>query len=227
MVMDTKQRQNISGANNPGMVQAASDTAIMAKMQASADALRGKPNLTTIGFLLVMLIIGYEWFMSGLVKVVRGDFPAGLADELLAKSEGVPAWYGSLMQSAFIPNAVVFGYVIEIAGILAGVALIAGALIWLFAWDRVSDGVRKAVLIFIAVAAIGATFLAINLHLANGAPHPWLIPGDSFDEGIDLDSVLPAMQIVIAAVSIILYTRLRKHRYDAVDSRQMLKEDEP
>ena len=60
------------------------------------DTLRGKPGLTTLGFLFVVMIIGYEWFMSGLVKVVRGDFPSGLAEELLAKSEGVPAWYGPL-----------------------------------------------------------------------------------------------------------------------------------
>jgi hypothetical protein len=55
-------------------------------------------------------------------------------------------------------------------------------------------------------------FLAINLHLANGGSHPWLLPGDAFDEGIDLDSVLPALQIVIATVSIILFRRLRRTR---------------
>jgi hypothetical protein len=83
-------------------------------------------------------------------------------------------------------------------------------LIWLLAWDRVSDRVRSAVLFFTALAAIGATFLALNLHLANGATHPWLLPGDAFDEGIDLDSVLLAIQVVIAAVNIILLRRLRR-----------------
>jgi len=80
----------------------------------------------------------------------------------------------------------------------------------------VSDRVRTAVLIFTAVAAIGATFLAINLHLANGAAHPWLIPGDAFDDGIDLDSVLLAIQIVIAVLSIIFLQRLRRERADGV-----------
>ena len=69
---------------------------------------------------------------------------------------------------------------------------------------------RRAVLLSTAAAAIGGAFLAINLHLANGASHPWLIPGDAFDEGIDLDSVLPAIQIVIATVSIILFRRFRR-----------------
>jgi hypothetical protein len=163
-----------------------------------------------IGLLLVEMIIGYEWFISGLVKFVRGDFPAGLANELLKKSAGTSEWYGGFLKGAAMPFAEPFGYAIETSELLAGVALIAGPLIWLFAWDRVPDGIRRAVLLSTATAAIGAALLAINLHLANGASHPWLIPGDAFDEGIDLDSVLVAIQIVIATVSIVLFGRLRR-----------------
>lgn len=179
------------------------------------DALRGAPTVSMIGFLIITIVIGYEWFMSGLVKFVRGDFPAGLADELVEKAEGAPAWYTGLMDSFIIPVAEPFGYFLETSEILAGVALIAGPLIWLFAWDRVSHRLRLAVLLSMAVAAIGATFLAINLHLANGASHPWLIPGDAFDEGIDLDSVLPAIQIVIAAVSLVLFRRYRRGEHQS------------
>lgn len=173
-------------------------------------ALRAAPGPSMIGLLAVEIVIGYEWFISGLVKIVRGGFPAGLAGELQEKSEGVAAWYGSFVTSVVIPNGVPFGYAIEISELLAGVALIGGPLLWLFAWERVSDRVRWAVLLSTAVAAIGGAFLAINLHLANGASHPWLFPGDAFDEGIDLDSVLPAIQIVIATVSIVLLRRLRR-----------------
>lgn len=179
---------------------------------ARPDTLRGKPSVGMTGLLVVNLVVGYEWFMSGLVKFVRGGFPTGLAAELLEKSEGAPGWYRSLMMSAFIPNAQRFGYVIETAELLAGLTLILGALIWLFAWERVSDRVRATVHIAIATAAIGATFLVINLHLANGASHPWLIPGSGFDEGIDLDSLLPAFQIVIATVCFIDLKRLRQTR---------------
>ena len=51
-------------------------------------ALSGKPSLSMTGFLVVEMIIGYEWFVSGLVKIMRGGFPAGLANELLEKSAG-------------------------------------------------------------------------------------------------------------------------------------------
>lgn len=179
------------------------------------DTLRGKPDAGMAGLLLVTMVIGYEWFISGLVKFVRGGFPAGLAEELLEKSEGTAAWYRGFLESTVIPNAELFGYAIETSELLAGIVLLAGPLLWLFAWDRVSDRVRSAVLALIALATIGGTFLAINLHLANGAAHPWLIPGDAFDEGIDLDSVLPAIQVVIATVCIILLGRLRRNRAPA------------
>ena len=171
--------------------------------------LRGKPSLFNLGLLIVEMIIGYEWFVSGLVKFVRGDFPAGLAKELLKKMPDMVPWYVGFLKSAIIPNAQFFGYAIEAAELLAGIALIAGPLVWLFAWDRISDRARYAVLFFTAAAAVGGAFLAINLHIANGGHHPWLIPESSFDEGIDLDSVLPAIQIVFAAVSFIEFRRLR------------------
>lgn len=173
-----------------------------------ATTLRGKPGVGTAGLLSVTMVIGYEWFISGLVKFVRGDFPTGLAGELAEKSEGTAAWYRGFLESAVIPNASLFGYAIELAELLAGVALIGGSLVWLLAWDRVSDRVRRTVLFVMAAAATGGALLAVNLHLANGAPHPWLIPGDAFDEGIDLDSVLPAIQLVIATVCVVVFRRL-------------------
>lgn len=175
-----------------------------------AVTLREAPRPSMVGLLVITMVIGYEWFISGLVKFVRGGFPAGLAGELTEKAEGTAAWYGRFVERAVIPNAVPLGYAIEISEVLAGVALIGGPLLWLFAWHRVSDRVRSAVLLAIAVAAIGGAFLAVNLHLANGASHPWFIPEDAFDEGIDLDSVLPAIQIVIATVCIVLLRRIRR-----------------
>lgn len=161
-----------------------------------------------IGLLAVEIVIGYEWLISGLDKFVQGSFPANLAEELVEKSQGTSAWYSAFLQSAVIPNARAFGYAVETSELLAGIALVAGPLLWLFGWERVSDRIRMFVLMSIAAAAIGGAFLAINLHFANGAAHPWLIPGAAFDEGIDLDIVLPAIQIVIATVSIILFRRL-------------------
>ena len=162
-----------------------------------------------IGLLVVQLLVGYEWFLSGLTKIVRGGFPGGLADDLTEKSEGAPGWYRSFLDGSVIPNASTFGYLIEIGELLVGLALIVAAIVWLARWERLSDGGRIAILAATVLASLGGIFMAINFHLANGAAHPWLIPKDGFDEGVDLDSLLPAVQLVLIGVSVAVWRSLR------------------
>ncbi len=170
-------------------------------------------RLPLVGLLLVQLLVGYEWFVSGLTKIVRGGFPSGLAKELTEKSQGAPGWYRSFVDGSIIPHASAFGYLIEIGELLVGVALIAAALVWLTRWERLSDAGRVGVLATTVVASLVAIFMAINFHLANGAPHPWLIPKSGFDEGVDLDSLLPAVQLVLLGVSVGFLRALRReHR---------------
>ncbi len=168
------------------------------------------PSLPMIGLLALEMIVGYEWLVSGLTKLVRGDFPSGLAGELSDKLPDLPAWYAGFLSSVVIPNAKSFAYVIELAELLAGVALIVGPLIWLCFWRRISGPLRRAILIGMIVAAIGGIFMAVNFHVANGGTHPWLLPSDSFDEGVDLDALLTAISVVIAAVNISFLKRLSR-----------------
>jgi hypothetical protein len=170
---------------------------------------RAASRLPLVGLLLIQLLIGYEWFVSGLTKILRGGFPSGLAKELTEKSQGAPAWYRSFLDGSIIPHASAFGYLIEIGELLVGVALIAAALVWLTRWERLPDAGRVGVLATTVIASLVAIFMAVNFHLANGAPHPWLIPKSGFDEGVDLDSLLPAMQLVLIAVSVALWRSLR------------------
>ncbi len=169
----------------------------------------GASRIPLMGLLLVQLFVGYEWFMSGLTKIVRGGFPGGLAKELSDKSTGAAHWYKSFLDGAIIPHATVFGYLIEIGELLVGAALIAAALVWLLRWQRLPQGGRLAVLATTVLASLGAIFMAVNFHLANGAPHPWLIPKDGFDESIDLDSLLPMVQLVLIGVSVAYWRSLR------------------
>ena len=50
----------------------------------------------------------------------------------------------------------------------------------------------------------------VNFHLANGSAHPWLIPGDGFDEGVDLDSLMPTVQLVLIVVSLSVWRATRR-----------------
>lgn len=167
-----------------------------------------------IGLLVIQMLLGYEWFKSGITKVVRGGFPSGLADELREKSEGVPGWYSSFLDWGVIPHGDAWGYLIEIGELLIGIGLIGAAVVWLARWDRLPDAGRAAVLIVTALAAVGAIVMNLGFHFANGSAHPWLIPADGFDEGVDLDSLMPAMELVLVGVTLRL---LRAQRRSARD----------
>ena len=158
-------------------------------------------RMPLIGLLLVQLFVGYEWFVSGLTKIARGGFPTGLADELRDKSPGTVGWYAHFLSNAVIPHAKIVGYLVEYGELLAGMVFIGAALVWLFTWQRTSARGRALALLLTAGAALATTVMAINFHLANGSPHPWLIPKSGFDEGIDLDSLLPMVQLVLFAVN--------------------------
>ena len=162
------------------------------------------------GLLAVQALLGYEWLMSGLTKIVRGGFSGGLAAELREKSEGAASWYTSFLDSAVIPNARLFGVLIIVGELVVGVALLAAALLWAFRWDRLGSGGRIAVLAATLTAALGGIVMNLNFHLANGSAHPWLIPGDGFDEGVDLDSFMPAVQLVLMIVSVVVWRAMRR-----------------
>jgi hypothetical protein len=65
-------------------------------------------------------------------------------------------------------------------------------------------------LLAVAASAIAGILMNVNFHLANGAPHPWLIPKSGFDEGVDLDSLMPFIQLVLAGVALRLWADLRR-----------------
>jgi hypothetical protein len=163
-----------------------------------------------LGLLTVEALVGYEWLMSGLTKIVRGGFPGGLADELREKSVGAAAWYSSFLDNAVIPNGGLFGVLIIAAELAVGGALIAVAALWAFRWEKLGATGRTVVLAVTAAAALGGILMNLNFHLANGSAHPWLIPSGGFDEGIDLDSLMPAVQLVLVVVSLSVWRATRR-----------------
>lgn len=167
-------------------------------------------RIPLLGLLAIQVLIGYEWLMSGLTKVVRGGFPSGLADELAEKSEGAASWYVSFLESVVIPNAAAFGVLIIVGELAVGAALVSTAALWAFRWDGLGSRGRTAVLAATAVSALGGVFLNVNFHLANGSAHPWLIPGEGFDEGVDLDSLMPGIQLALVAVAVGVWATQRR-----------------
>ena len=167
----------------------------------------GRPAL---GALLVMqIVLGYEWFSSGLTKVVHGDFPGGLGHELTEKSVHVSGWYSSFLHGAVIPHAEVFGYLIEVGELVTGLAFFGSALVGLV-WERLPRGARPVVLLTTAAAAFAGVVMNVNFHLANGSSLPWPVAADSFDEAVDLDNLMAALQLVLVAASAQALISLRR-----------------
>lgn len=146
------------------------------------------------GLLVIQILVGYEWLISGVTKLWRGGFATGLADELRDKSKGVASWYQGFLDAVVIPHAWAVGWFVLVAEILIGVALMVGAIVWLMWWSRLPAAARPLLVGVMTFAAIGAILLNVSFHLANGAPHPWLIPKAGFDEGVDLDSLMPLVE---------------------------------
>lgn len=80
--------------------------------------------------------MGYEWLLSGLTKLVRGDLPDGLGIQLTALAQESPGWYGAALEELVIPRAHAVGYVIELGELATGVALSTAALVSLVGWHR-------------------------------------------------------------------------------------------
>lgn len=172
-----------------------------------------------MGLLAVQAIIGYEWLVSGLAKIFGGFVPQ-FATELPDKSQAAPEWFKAILTAVVLPAPEFWAATIVIAETLLGVALIGAAALWAWRLDRLPRLAHILLVVLTAIASISATVLAITLHVLNGASHPWLLPGDPFDEGIDLDSLLPAVQLVIFFVSVALLRQMRKPSppHDLVDS---------
>lgn len=163
---------------------------------------RSAARLALLSVLAVQAAIGYEWTMSGLTKLVRGGFPAGLADELAEKSAGSPDWFRAVIDDVLIPNARTVGYLTEYGELVIGIVLLTGAALVAFASHRLAPTAIDVVLAAVAAAALAAILMNVTFHLANGSPHPWLVPEDGFDEGVDLDSLMPFVELVIVVFSV-------------------------
>jgi hypothetical protein len=161
--------------------------------------------------LVVQIIMGYEWMVSGITKVASGTFVSGLADNLRTNADSAPGFYRSLIHSTLIPNAGTLAVLIEIGELAVGVMFIAAAIVWLTRWPRLSTTARMA-LLGTLLAALGASFMALNFHLARGGNHPWLIPADGMDETIDVDTVLVLMQTALFAFAGYLLLKIRREQ---------------
>ncbi|MCG3260921.1 MAG: DoxX family membrane protein, partial [Candidatus Heimdallarchaeota archaeon] len=82
---------------------------------------------SAIWLVFLRVIIGAEWFIAGIEKVIDSSFATGMAGTLGYFSTGAPTWMANWLTS-MIPSATVFGHLVAWGELLIGLGLIFGAL---------------------------------------------------------------------------------------------------
>jgi uncharacterized membrane protein YphA (DoxX/SURF4 family) len=179
-------------------------------------AFEGSARPLLVGLLAVQIFLGYEWFMSGLAKVIDDGFANGLASTLSDQTKDLSGPYKSFVDGVVIPNGQLFGNVVMAGELTLGIVLMTAAVLWVARWSQMSLTGRRVVLGLVVLGGVVAIFMNINFHLAGGANHPWLLAADPNGEGVDLDSLMPIIQTIISGVAFVFLRRLRSARPAAV-----------
>ena len=176
------------------------------------------PNIALAG---LQLLIGYEWLLAGGDKLLLGAFPAQLGGMLLTLVSGghLVGFFAAILQGLVAPNAVLFGYLIELSETLAGLGLIAAGLVALLRplAGRYLSGTSARMFVFgdqllarlAPIAAIGAGLLGVSYFFLDGLPAPWFVPSVAFGGSIDTGLFL-AVASVVLIVSQLMQRRSRR-----------------
>jgi len=164
------------------------------------------PNIALAG---LQLLLGYEWLLAGGDKLLLGAFPAQLSGMLLALVGGghLVGFFSAILQGLVAPNAVLFGYLIELGETLAGLGLMAAGLVTLFRplAGRYLRGTSATMFVFgdrllerlAPIAAIGAGLLGVSYFFLDGLPQPWFVPSVAFGGSIDTGLFLAVASVVL------------------------------
>lgn len=172
--------------------------------------------------MFMQLLVGWEWFISGATKIKNGDFPTGLAASIRMTDQDAAGWYKSVLNSVLIPNAKLFGVVIEATEVVIGVILVVAGLLWLLRWERLREPEREAMLAGTVICCLIGIVLNVNFFLLTGANLPIFLAKDSFGEGVGLDMVLPYLETIIAVVAIWTLVSLRREAARDVAARDAI-----
>ena len=173
-------------------------------------------NIALAGF---QLLIGYEWLLAGGDKILLGAFPAQLGGMLLTLVNGghLVGFFTAILQGLVAPNAVFFGYLIELGETFAGLGLMAAGLVTLLRplAEHYLSGMSARLFVFgdrlierlAPIAAIGAGLLGVSYFFLDGLPGPWFVPSIAFGGSIDTGLFLAAASMIL-----VLGQLMRRHQ---------------
>ena len=166
-------------------------------------------HIPNIAFAGLQLLLGYEWLLAGGDKLLLGAFPAQLGGMLLTLVGGghLVSFFTAILQGFVAPNALLFGYLIELGETLAGLGLMAAGLVALLrpVAGRYLSGTSATMFVFgdrllerlAPIAAIGAGLLGVSYFFLDGLPKPWFVPSVAFGGSIDTGLFLAVASVVL------------------------------
>ncbi|MBO0779462.1 MAG: hypothetical protein J2P37_11605 [Ktedonobacteraceae bacterium] len=162
----------------------------------TAQAVSHSSRLTAWGIATVEAIMGYEWLLSALNKLLNAryvaDFPRML--QQMASPENPNGWWDTFIHQQVLPSAPRWAILVEIGELGVALGFFAGALLW--ASGRFPDeGWTRWLNISIIVAIAAGVLMTVNYYLMAGHTLPWLNLADPFDEGLSLDGVLTGIGV--------------------------------
>ncbi len=154
-----------------------------------------KTRATIIVVALVQAVIGFEWLRAGWEKVDNANFIAGMGKTIgVFATQNPTSWYKDFLTGFAAPNATVLGWLVAYGELLAGIALLVAAALYILNIQQYP--VFGTVTGVVALAAlVGGAFMSINFWFAAG----WLSVST---DGLNLQMFLT--QIVLGGATIAL-----------------------
>ncbi len=173
-----------------------------------APALIARAQPAGVGLAIVEAVIGYEWLLSALNKMLSPIFRSGLAQQMTMALQGNPnAWWVALARRVALPHAQLCAVLVEVGELLVALGFFAGAVVWasgrfpVARWARFLNGGAIA-------ALLGGSLMTANYYLMAGETLPGLNPGNPFNEGLSIDGMLTLVAVGLLVVHVApLWTR--------------------
>jgi hypothetical protein len=170
----------------------------------------------------LQIIVGYEWLLAGGDKLLLRGFPAQLGKLLLTivDSGQLLGFFASILRELVLPNAVLFGYLIEWGETLAGLGLMIAGLLALLCplVERSLAGRNAAIFVsgfrlvegLASIAALGVGLLGLSYFFLDGLPKPWFVPSVAFGGSIDMGLFLAAVSVVLVVSQFVQQHQIRR-----------------
>lgn len=161
-----------------------------------------RPHVAALGLALVEALIGYDWLLSALNKLLSPTFRSGLAQQLTMAMRGNPnAWWVALMQRLVLPHAQLFAVLVEVGELLVALGFFAGAALWASGHGpALSRPWARWLNAGALLALVGGALMTANYYVMAGATLPWLDPGNPFNEGLSIDGLLTLIALGLLAI---------------------------